>query len=189
MCIFTVCPHYRMGKPCCGTWTRASTFTPWTVVTPSMPFASAPTATGCVPPLDLASRSGWVFIKCKDFPLLSWMYFNKPFILEHRNQWWKFNAFCKSMMIKRLFLRTAGPSGYNIIIVLLQSWLSSLNRIWRARSLLMSWGRTSSPPTARLSRLSALLWPGLLMDRWVLFTAAFSAWKEFLNSSFHLIRL
>lgn len=42
----------------------------------------------------------------------------------------------------------------------------SLHRIWRERSLLMSSDRKSSPPTARLSRPSARLWPGLLMDRY-----------------------
>ncbi len=37
------------------------------------------------------------------------MYFNKSFILEHRNQWWKFNAFCKSMMIKRAVSENCWP--------------------------------------------------------------------------------
>lgn len=48
----------RTARPCCGTWMRASTSTPWTVVTPSMPSASAPTVTGCVPPLAPVSRFG-----------------------------------------------------------------------------------------------------------------------------------
>ncbi len=44
----------------------------------------------------------------------------------------------------------------------------SLHRIWRERSSLMSSDRKSSPLTARLSRPSARLWPGLLTDRWEL---------------------
>jgi len=59
-CIFSF--HLRMARLCCGTWMRANTSTPWTVVTSSMPFASAPTATGYVPPPAPALRSGWVFM-------------------------------------------------------------------------------------------------------------------------------
>lgn len=54
---------YRMVRLCCGTWMRASTCTPWMVVMSSMPFASAPTATGCVPPPDPASKSGWAYTR------------------------------------------------------------------------------------------------------------------------------
>lgn len=60
-----------------------STCTHWTTPTPSTPSASAPTATGCVLPLDHPSRSGWVPYWCANFAcnafnraLVFWRYNN-----------------------------------------------------------------------------------------------------------------
>lgn len=50
---------FRTDRPCSGIWTKASICTRWTAVMSSTRSASVPTDTGCVPPQDRASRSGY----------------------------------------------------------------------------------------------------------------------------------
>ncbi len=50
---------FRTDRPCSGIWTKASICTRWTAVMSSTRSPSVPTDTGCVPPPDRASRSGY----------------------------------------------------------------------------------------------------------------------------------
>lgn len=52
-------PEARTARQCSGTWMKASTFTPWTITTSSLPSASPPTVTGCALLSDPPSRFGY----------------------------------------------------------------------------------------------------------------------------------
>lgn len=62
---------FRTDRPCSGIWTKASICTRWTAVMSSTRSASVPTDTGCVPPQDRASRSGYHQLSVLNTPFMT----------------------------------------------------------------------------------------------------------------------